>query len=195
MASSAAKAASRPASMPVAELRARLAATMPDAVAENRAPGRRRAGAGARSWSALSKSTAPLSMPWAPDWDCSARPEGDGHGHRHARPGAGHPHRRLRAGAVCRCQGRRDRRRPCRLERRGWAGVLEATLAAMEKLGAEAARIAAAIGPCISQANYEVGEDFRDRFWSRATNAALFRARRPGRAITASICPAMWRIG
>ncbi|MEY4706699.1 MAG: hypothetical protein RJB58_422 [Pseudomonadota bacterium] len=43
-------------------------------------------------------------------------------------------------------------------------GVLEATLDAMEKLGADRGRIAAAIGPCISQANYEVGWDFRDRF-------------------------------
>jgi YfiH family protein len=50
----------------------------------------------------------------------------------------------------------------------GWkgalGGVLEATLEAMEKLGAERIRIAAAIGPCISRANYEVGWDFRDRF-------------------------------
>ena len=43
-------------------------------------------------------------------------------------------------------------------------GVLEATLDAMEKLGAARARIHAAIGPCISQSNYEVGWDFRDRF-------------------------------
>ncbi|HEX2759862.1 MAG TPA: polyphenol oxidase family protein, partial [Rhizomicrobium sp.] len=50
----------------------------------------------------------------------------------------------------------------------GWkgalGGVLEATLEAMEKLGANRNRIAAAIGPCISQASYEVGWDFRDRF-------------------------------
>jgi YfiH family protein len=50
----------------------------------------------------------------------------------------------------------------------GWkgalGGVLEATLDAMEKLGADRTRIAAAIGPCISQAHYEVGWDFRDRF-------------------------------
>jgi YfiH family protein len=50
----------------------------------------------------------------------------------------------------------------------GWkgalSGVLEATVAAMEKLGAQKGRIAAAIGPCISQQNYEVGFDFRDRF-------------------------------
>jgi len=43
-------------------------------------------------------------------------------------------------------------------------GVLEATLEAMEKLGAARNRIRAAIGPCISQANYEVGWEFRDRF-------------------------------
>jgi len=50
----------------------------------------------------------------------------------------------------------------------GWkgalSGVIEATVAAMEKLGARRARIAAAVGPCISQANYEVGADFRQRF-------------------------------
>jgi polyphenol oxidase len=43
-------------------------------------------------------------------------------------------------------------------------GVLEATLDAMEKLGALRDRITAVIGPCISQANYEVGWDFRDSF-------------------------------
>ena len=50
----------------------------------------------------------------------------------------------------------------------GWkgaiSGVLEATVTAMEKLGARAENIQAAIGPCISQAHYEVGFDFRDRF-------------------------------
>ena len=50
----------------------------------------------------------------------------------------------------------------------GWkgaiGGVLEATVEAMEKLGADRSRIQAAIGPCISQAHYEVGFDFRDRF-------------------------------
>jgi YfiH family protein len=46
----------------------------------------------------------------------------------------------------------------------GWrgavAGVLEATIAAMRALGAR--DIAAAIGPCIGQASYEVGPDLRD---------------------------------
>ena len=50
----------------------------------------------------------------------------------------------------------------------GWkgalAGVVESTLRAMEQLGAVRSRVAAAIGPCISQANYEVGAEFRARF-------------------------------
>jgi len=50
----------------------------------------------------------------------------------------------------------------------GWkgalGGVLEGTVQAMEKLGADKSRIAAAIGPCISQANYEVSWEFRDKF-------------------------------
>jgi YfiH family protein len=50
----------------------------------------------------------------------------------------------------------------------GWkgalGGLLEAVIAAMERLGARRGRIAAAIGPAISQANYEVGGEFRDRF-------------------------------
>jgi len=50
----------------------------------------------------------------------------------------------------------------------GWkgalGGVLEVTLEAMEKLGALRDRISAAIGPAISQQNYEVRADFRDRF-------------------------------
>jgi YfiH family protein len=50
----------------------------------------------------------------------------------------------------------------------GWkgalTGVIEATVAAMEKLGAARSRIAAAIGPLIRQANYEVGPEFVVRF-------------------------------
>ncbi|MFK7902266.1 MAG: peptidoglycan editing factor PgeF [Nitratireductor sp.] len=46
----------------------------------------------------------------------------------------------------------------------GWkgstGGVLESTIAAMEKLGAKRESIKATLGPTISQANYEVGHDF-----------------------------------
>ena len=47
----------------------------------------------------------------------------------------------------------------------GWrgalAGILESTVEAMRGLGAEPERLVAAIGPCIAQAAYEVGEDLR----------------------------------
>ncbi|EKD60353.1 MAG: hypothetical protein ACD_54C00798G0002 [uncultured bacterium] len=50
----------------------------------------------------------------------------------------------------------------------GWRGakdgVLEATLTAMEALGARRSAIAAVIGPCISQAAYEVGQEFFETF-------------------------------
>jgi YfiH family protein len=61
----------------------------------------------------------------------------------------------------------------------GWkgalSGVTDEAIAAMEKLGARRDRIAAAIGPCISQANYEVGAEFRERFVeATAGNARWF---------------------
>jgi polyphenol oxidase len=50
----------------------------------------------------------------------------------------------------------------------GWrgalTGVLEATVEAMEDLGAKRARILAALGPMIRQRNYEVGDDLLKRF-------------------------------
>ncbi len=50
----------------------------------------------------------------------------------------------------------------------GWrgaqGGVLENTIAAMEALGADRTRIAAAIGPTIAQASYEVDAPFREHF-------------------------------
>jgi polyphenol oxidase len=50
----------------------------------------------------------------------------------------------------------------------GWrgalGGIVEATVAAMESLGAARDRIHAALGPMIRQPNYEVGPDLIDRF-------------------------------
>lgn len=47
----------------------------------------------------------------------------------------------------------------------GWrgavGGIVEATVAAMESIGARRERMAACVGPCINQPNYEVGEDFK----------------------------------
>ena len=69
----------------------------------------------------------------------------------------------------------------------GWKGALggvcEATVAAMEALGARRERIAAAIGPCIAQASYEVDDDFEARFVVAETfNARFFRMGREGHA-------------
>jgi YfiH family protein len=61
----------------------------------------------------------------------------------------------------------------------GWrgalGGVIEATVTAMRRLGAKPARLAAAIGPCIGAASYEVGPDFPAPFLAEdAANAGFF---------------------
>jgi YfiH family protein len=60
----------------------------------------------------------------------------------------------------------------------GWkgalGGVLEAVIAAMEGLGAQRSDIAAAIGPCIAQKNYEVSWEMRDRFLELGLRNRLF---------------------
>ena len=65
----------------------------------------------------------------------------------------------------------------------GWrgalGGVLEATLEAMERLGAARSRIRAAIGPCISQAAYEVGPEFFETFTLDDPEAERFFAGGP----------------
>jgi hypothetical protein len=63
----------------------------------------------------------------------------------------------------------------------GWkgalGGVVEAAIEAMARLGAEPARITAAIGPCIGPASYEVGLEFLDRFTgAEADNARFFKS-------------------
>ena len=64
----------------------------------------------------------------------------------------------------------------------GWrgahGGVLENTVAAMERLGAERSRIVAAIGPAIAQPSYEVDARFRENFGP--DDEALFTLGRPG---------------
>jgi YfiH family protein len=68
----------------------------------------------------------------------------------------------------------------------GWrgalAGVTDATIAAMEQSGARRDRIAAAVGPCITQASYEVDDAFRARFLDDdPDNAQFFIAGRSGK--------------
>ncbi len=71
----------------------------------------------------------------------------------------------------------------------GWrgalCGVIEATVAAMERLGAGRGRIRAAIGPMIRQSNYEVGPDLIARFAAedRASSRFFAPAARDGHAL------------
>jgi YfiH family protein len=62
----------------------------------------------------------------------------------------------------------------------GWrgalTGVLQATVAAMEALGAKRARITAALGPCIAQRSYEVGPEFPAPFLAQDPGTAAFFA-------------------
>jgi polyphenol oxidase len=76
----------------------------------------------------------------------------------------------------------------------GWrgavAGVIEATIAAMVRLGARPAAIGAAIGPCIRQNSYEVAADLRnavllqdaanDRFFAVGRREARWQFDLPG---------------
>ncbi|SDR20113.1 conserved hypothetical protein [Rhizobiales bacterium GAS113] len=68
----------------------------------------------------------------------------------------------------------------------GWkgalTGVIEATIATMEREGAERARIRTALGPMISRAAYEVGPEFEARFLEAdPENGAFFTpSQRPG---------------
>lgn len=69
----------------------------------------------------------------------------------------------------------------------GWKGALAdigpATVAAMEQLGADRARIVAAIGPTIARASYEVDLGFVDRFCAvDPANAHFFADGRAGHA-------------
>jgi YfiH family protein len=71
----------------------------------------------------------------------------------------------------------------------GWrgavTGVLESTIAAMERLGARRATIVAVLGPTISQKAYEVGPDFIKRFAEEAPGHVRFfkEAEKPDHAM------------
>ncbi len=60
----------------------------------------------------------------------------------------------------------------------GWkgalTGVLESTIDTMESLGARRENIVAVLGPSISQANYEVGQEFIERFTGAAPDNARY---------------------
>jgi YfiH family protein len=65
----------------------------------------------------------------------------------------------------------------------GWrgalAGIVEATVARMEAIGAQRSRIRAAIGPCIGPASYEVGAEFPQPFMAENAAAKAYFAPAP----------------
>jgi YfiH family protein len=60
----------------------------------------------------------------------------------------------------------------------GWrgafTGILEATIRAMEGIGAARGRISAAVGPCINQPAYEVGPEFEAQFLAADSSTSRF---------------------
>ena len=60
----------------------------------------------------------------------------------------------------------------------GWKGSLhgisENVVSSMVELGADRSEITAVVGPCISQANYEVGQEFLEQFMDEDPNASQF---------------------
>jgi polyphenol oxidase len=151
----------------------------PAAVMENRY---RVAGAlDASKLVSLSQVHSPVVYNVGKDWDASRRPEGDGL--VTTAPGVALGILTADCAPVLFADARA---RVIGAAHAGWkgalGGVLEATLAAMEQLGARRGEIAAAIGPCISQTNYEVGAEFRDRFLAAESASAGFfsAADRPG---------------
>jgi polyphenol oxidase len=62
----------------------------------------------------------------------------------------------------------------------GWrgalGGVVQATVEAMERLGARPGRMLAAVGPCIGPASYEVGLEFLGAFQAQAPGSERFFA-------------------
>lgn len=133
-----------------------------DAVAENRRRVAQTLAPGATLVS-LAQIHSPIVHTVTPGWDATSHPEGDGMAT--AAPGLALGILTADCGPVLFAD---PQAKVIGAAHAGWkgaiGGVLEATVATMEALGARREHIRAAIGPCIAQTNYEVGFDFRDRF-------------------------------
>jgi YfiH family protein len=145
----------------------------PEAVAGNRARAAAALGVAperlAVPYQVHSPEAVAISEPWAPD----ARPRCDGL--VTATPGLALGV----TGADCGMILLADRRaRVIGAAHAGWtgalAGVVEATVAAMERLGAKRSDIVAALGPCIAQASYEVGPELVAAFIAAGEDASRY---------------------
>jgi len=151
----------------------------PAAVAQNRARAAAALAPGAQLVT-LSQIHSPFVHLVGPDWDAARHPEGDGL--VTTAPGLALGVLTADCAPVLFADAQA---RVIGAAHAGWkgafGGVLEATVAAMESLGARREHIHAAIGPCISAANYEVGAEFLARFLDAdPANARFFKQGKPG---------------
>ncbi|WP_027134351.1 peptidoglycan editing factor PgeF [Geminicoccus roseus] len=85
----------------------------------------------------------------------------------------------------------------------GWkgalSGIVESVVQAMAEAGADPARIAAAVGPCIQRRSYQVGPEFEARFLEEdPASEAFFTAGRGDRAyfdLESYVCMRLGRAG
>jgi YfiH family protein len=145
----------------------------PDAVAENRSRAAAALGVAAERlavpYQIHSADAAPISEPWVPN----KRPSCDAL--VTATPGLALGV----TGADCGMILFADRRaRVIGAAHAGWkgalTGVVEATVSAMERLGARRGDVVAALGPCIGYASYEVGPEFVAAFAAAGEDAARY---------------------
>ena len=114
------------------------------------------------------------------------RPKADAHRHRPRRASPSAP----RPPIAVRCCSPTPKRGVIGAAHAGWkgafTGVLENTVAAMERLGAQRERIIAVLGPSIGPDNYEVGPEFVERFIDAETPATaryFSPSQKPGHAM------------
>jgi len=118
-----------------------------------------------------SADAAPISEPWAP----GGRPRCDGLAT--ATPGLALGVTGADCGMILFAE---RRARVIGAAHAGWkgalTGVVEATVAAMERLGARRGDVVAALGPCIGRASYEVGPEFVAAFATEGEDTARYFA-------------------
>ena len=145
----------------------------PEAVAENRARAAAALGVAPERLAVPYQIHSPDAIPIAEPWARGERPRCDGLAT--ATPGLALGV----TGADCGMILFADRRaRVIGAAHAGWkgalTGVVEATVAAMERLGASRDDIVAALGPCIGHASYEVGPEFVAAFAAAGEDAARY---------------------
>ncbi|MBV9076914.1 MAG: peptidoglycan editing factor PgeF [Methylobacteriaceae bacterium] len=154
-------------------------ADAPDNVAENRRRMAGRLGLEARALLSLHQIHSPLAVTVTSPWAREDRPKADGMAC--ATPGLALAIATADCGPILFADAEARVVGACHAGWKGaFGGVLEATVEAMEALGARRERTVAVLGPTIGRDAYEVGPEFRERF-AAAEPAALRHFRPSGR--------------